>query len=134
MDGFNPTKEAMEFTAETVIPDSAQGAGNSITEGVRSVQVGAVTNDANDFIVLPSLAIVPVGHTITIACNAGGNFELRTPATSGEKINTVDSDGTAEYLCVDAEVVVITKVSDTDGWSAYDVPALGGVGTATIPD
>jgi len=30
--------------------------------------------------------------------------------------------------------VVLRKVSDTDGWTAVDLPALGGVGTATIPD
>ena len=60
------------------------------------------------------------------------NASLKT--SSGEKINTVDSDGTAEYLCVDAEVVVVTKVSDTDGWTAVDLPALGGVGAATVPD
>jgi hypothetical protein len=119
-------------TALSLTPDAVSGA--AITVGVTNVDVGAVTTDANDWIVLPAIANVPVGHTIHIACNAGGNFEMRTPASSDTKINTVDSDGTQEYLCVDAEVVVVTKVSDTDGWAAYDIPALGGVGTATIPD
>ncbi len=131
---LNPTYDAIHIMAQAVTPAADSGASSNIQAGKTSVAVGAVTNDANDWIVLPSLADVQVGHTIKIACNAGGNFELRTPATSGEKINTVDSDGTQEYLCVDAEVVVVTKVSDTDGWSAYDIPALGGVGTATIPD
>lgn len=117
-----------------ITADDAAGSGNSIPPSVVAVEVTGVTNDANDFIVLPSLSDVMVGHQIRIACNAGSNFEMRTPATSGEKINTVDSDGSAEYLCVDAEVIVITKVSDTDGWTAVDLPALGGVGAATVPD
>jgi hypothetical protein len=128
------TGYGVQQTAQALTPNNDSGAASTISEGVTAVDVGAVTTDANDWIVLPTVANVPVGHQIRIACNAGTNFELRTPAASGEKINTVDSDGTQEYLCVDAEVVVVTKVSDTDGWAAYDIPALGGVGTATIPD
>lgn len=130
----NVTNGGMQVVAQSVTPNNDSGTASTIEDGAVHVDVGAVTNDANDWIVLPSLANVPVGHQIIIACNAGTNFELRTPASSGEKINTVDSDGTQEYLCVDTEVVVVTKVSDTDGWSAYDIPALGGVGTATVPD
>lgn len=132
--GINPSLQGLEMRAKVLTADSSASSSNSIAPGVVSVEVSGVTTDANDFIVLPALADVPVGHQVRIACNAGSNFELRTPATSGEKINTVDSDGTAEYLCVDAEVVVLTKVSTTDGWSAFDIPALGGVGTATVPD
>lgn len=132
--GLNPSFEAITITEQSVTPDDAQGSGNSIQAGKTAVDVGAVTNDANDFIVLPSLADVPVGHTIRIACNAGGNFELRTPASSGEKINTVDCDGTAEYLCTDTQTVTITKVSATDGWVATGLTALGAVATAVVPD
>lgn len=130
--GLNPAFDTVTVKTQEVTPDAVSG--GVIRAGIEHVDVQAVTNDANDWIVLPSLADVRVGHTIRIACNAGGNFEMRTPATSGEKINTVDCDGTQEYLCVDAEVVMITKVSDTDGWTAVDLPALGGVGTATVPD
>lgn len=132
--GLNPSLDAISITAQAVTPDDAQGAGNSIQAGKTSVDVGAVTNDADDFIVLPSLADVQVGHTIKIACNAGTNFELRTPASSGEKINTVDCDGTQEYLCTDTEVVTVTKVSATDGWVATGQTALGAIATAVIPD
>lgn len=121
-------------TAQSVTPDDSEGTGNTILAGIINVDVGAVTNDANDFIVLPSLADVPVGHTIKIACNAGTNFELRTPASSGEKINTVDCDGTQEYLCTDTEMVTCTKVSDTDGWVATGQTALGAIATAVVPD
>lgn len=91
---------------------------------------GAVTN----YVVLPALSSVPNGHEIKVLANAGAAFEIRTPAASGEKINTVDSDGTQEYLAVDAEVHRFIKVSNTDGWTAIDHPALGGAGAATIPD
>ena len=131
---LNPSFVGLNCVAQEVTPAADSGASSNINAGTVAVDVKAVTNDANDWIVLPSLADVQVGHQIKIACNAGTNFEMRTPATSGEKINTVDSDGTAEYLCVDAETIIVTKVSDTDGWAAIDIPALGGVGTATIPD
>lgn len=115
-------------------PDDAEGAGNSIPAGVQAVAVGAVTNDANDFVVLPSLADVPVGFSLLILCNAGGNFELRTPADSDEKINTVNSDGTAEYLCTDTDTIRVHKVSDTDGWVAQSIEVDGAVRTAVVPD
>lgn len=127
--GSKPQEEALVLTA-----DDSVGAGQTVTPNAARVAVTGVTNDADDFITLPALANVPDGHQIVICCNAGSNFELRTPAASSAKINTVISDGTQEYLCVDAEVVVVTKVSDTDGWAAYDIPALGGVGAATVPD
>lgn len=115
-------------------PAADSGPNSVINNNVTAVDVGAVTNDANDWLVLPSLAGVQVGHTIKIACNAGTNFELRTPASSGEKINTVDSDGSAEYLCTDTDTVIIWKLSDADGWVAQSITALGAVRTAVIPD
>ncbi len=121
-------------TAQVMTPDATEVAGNIILPGVTAVDVGTVANGVTDFIVLPSLSAVPVGHTITIACNAGGAFEMRTPATSNEKINTVDSDGTQEYLCTDTEVIKVVKVSATDGWMAHAFTALGAVATAVIPD
>jgi len=120
--------------AESVTPNNDAGTASTITAGRTAVDVQAVTNDANDFIVLPALADVPVGHTITIGCNAGTNFELRTPASSGEKINNVDADGTQEYLCTDTDVVVCRKISNTDGWTAQSFQISGAVRTAVTPD
>ena len=114
-------------------PNSSEGAGNSIPAGYQNVAVGAVTNDANDFIVLPAIAGVPIGHAIRIACNAGGNFELRTPASSNTTINGQDSDGTKEYLCTDTDVIVVIKATAT-GWVAQSLTALGAVRTAVVPD
>lgn len=108
--------------------------GNSIPPTAKSVVVGAVTNDANDWITLPSLASTPNGHEIIILCTAGGNFEMRTPASSGEKINDVDSDGTQEYLCTDKDIIQVVKVSNTQGWVAQSIDYLGAVRTAVVPD
>lgn len=124
----------LQVVAQSVTPNNDDGTASTIEDGAIHVDVGAVTNDANDWIVLPSLANVPVGHTITIACNAGTNFEMRTPTTSGEKINNVDSDGTQEYLCTDTDVVVVRKISDTDGWTAQSFTIAGALRTAVTPD
>lgn len=133
VNGSNPQLKALTLECQSVKPDAVSGARATIQPGVKSVTVEAVTNDANDWIVLPSLASVPLGHQITILCNAGGNFELRTPASSNEKINDVDSDGTAEYLCTDTDVIFLTKRTST-GWTGQSLTKLGAVRTAVIPD
>jgi hypothetical protein len=120
--------------AVSVTPAADSGAGSLIPVGAVAVDVQAVTNDADDWIVLPAIAGVAVGHTIRIACNAGTNFELRTPAESSTKINNVDSAGTQEYLCTDTDIVEVTKISDTDGWTAVSRPIAGGVRAAVTPD
>lgn len=121
-------------SAVSVTPAADSGAGSLIPVGAVAVDVQAVTNDADDWIVLPAIASVAVGHTIRIACNAGTNFELRTPASSNTKINNVDADGTQEYLCTDTDIVEVTKISDTDGWTAVSRPIAGGVRAAVTPD
>lgn len=119
---------------QTLLPNSSELVSNTIAPGTELVSVGTVVNAATDFIVMPSLADVADGFEITICCNAGGAFEIRTPSASGEKINTVDSDGSAEYLATDTETIKIRKVSDTDGWSATGLSLAGAVVTAVVPD
>jgi hypothetical protein len=135
--GNNPTLDGIWFRPAVLTADDATPTvvgQNTIPMGCRSVNVTAVQNDANDWITLPALSSVPTGHRIVICCNAASNFELRTPATSNEKINNVDSDGTNEYLCTDTDVVIVTKMSDTAGWMAYEYTKLGAVVSAVIPD
>lgn len=131
---LDPTYKYVFFETQTVKPAAAQGVGNTIQPGVKQVKVTTVTVNADDFIVLPSLAKVPDGFELTILCSAGSNFELRTPASSNEKINGQDSDGTKEYLCTDTEVVKVVKISDTVGWMAHGYSAIGAVVTAVVPD
>lgn len=119
---------------QSVIPDDAEGTGNTILPGITAVDVGAVTNDANDFIVLPALNTVPVGHTITIVGNAGANFEVRTPAASAEEINSEDCDGTKEYLFTNTQIHRFVKISNAIGWMGHGYTAIGAVATAVVPD
>jgi len=122
-------------TAQSLTPDDSDGAGvNMITAGITSVDVGTVVNGVTDYIVLPSIASVPVGHTITIVCNAGGAFELRTPAASAEEINSEDCDGTKEYLCTDGNIIKVIKISSTIDWMAHEFTPIGAVVTAVVPD
>ena len=124
-----------QSTAQSCQADDSEEAINVILPMTTNVDVDAVTNDADDFIVLPSVTLVPVGHTITICNNAGSNFELRTPALpANEKINNVDCDGDQELLMTDTEVVVLRMISETDGWTACAYPIGGGVGAAVTPN
>jgi len=132
---LNPVLDGVYFTPVSIRPSTATtGGGNSIPPTAKSVVVGAVTTDANDWIILPSLSSVANGHEITILCSAGGNFEMRTPASSNEKVNAQDCDGTKEYLMTNTEVVKVVKINDTVGWMAHGYSAIGAVVTAVVPD
>jgi hypothetical protein len=132
---LNASLEASDLRRVVVTADDAEVAGlNIIPAGAFRVKVAGVTNDANDFVVLPSLANVPDGHEITLLCSAGANFELRTPAASAEEINSEDCDGTKEYLCTDTQIVKVIKINDTIGWMAHGYTAIGAVAAAVIPD
>lgn len=122
------------FVAQTITADDSVSALNTILPGSSAVYVDDQTNDANDFIVLPSLASVPIGWSITVVGQAGGNFEVRTPATSNEEINSEDCDGTKEYLFTDTQIHIFRKINNTVGWMAQGFTALGAVATAVVPD
>lgn len=122
------------FETQSVTPAAAQGTGNSIVAGVRQVTLLANANDANDFTVLPPLASVPEGHKITILAGTAANSELRTPASSNEKINNVDSDGSQEALLTATNVYTVTKMIGTAGWMLEGRTKLGAYETAIIPD
>ena len=87
----------------------------------------------NDFTVLPSLASVPDGHVITVIAGAADS-ELRTPASSNEKINNQDSDGTKEALLTATNVYQVIKNDNTIGWTLVGFTAIGAFQTAVIPD
>lgn len=122
------------FVAQTVIAAADSGAGSTVLPGSSAVYVDAYTNDANDWIVLPALADVPIGWTITVVGQAQGNFEVRTPASSGEEINSEDCDGTKEYLFTNTQIHKFIKIDNTIGWMAHGFSAIGAVVTAVIPD
>lgn len=118
----------------TGMTTDASSTGNTVPPTAKVVSVESVETNANDWITLPALADVPNGHEIIIIAAAASNFELRTPASSGEKINDVDSDGTQEYLVTDTDLVRVIKRNNTDGWVAQSLTNLGAVRTAVVPD
>lgn len=112
---------------------TAAGSANLILPGVTNVAVGANVNGTSDWVTLPSLSSVPVGHTITIVANAAGH-KVRTPATSNEKINNVDSDGSQSYtIASGSQVHIFRKIDNTIGWVGQGFTALGAVVTAIVP-
>lgn len=120
--------------AQTIIAAADSGVGSTILPGVSMVYVDAYTTDANDWIVLPALSSVPNGFTITIVVQAQGNCEMRTPAASGEEINSEDCDGTKEYLLTNTQIVKVIKIDNTIGWMAHGFSAIGAVVAAVVPD
>lgn len=131
--GNNSTVKGLNFEAVTISPAATQTLANSIAPGVKSVRLGANTTDVNDFTVLPSLASVPDGHVITIIAGAA-NSELRTPASSNEKINGQDSDGTKEALLTATNVYTVIKNDNTLGWTLVGFTQIGAFQTAVVPD
>ena len=116
-----------------ITPAAAQGTGNTIPPTARVARLGANAADVNDFTVLPSLASVPSGHTITIIAGAA-NSELRTPSGSGEEINSEDCDGTKEALLTAGNIYTVVKIDNTIGWMLEGRTAIGAFQTAIVPD
>ena len=131
--GNYPKVSGINFEAITINPAATQTLANSIPPGVMSVRLGANVNDVNDFTVLPPLGQVENGHTITIIAGAA-NSELRTPATSGEEINSEDCDGTKEALLTATNIYFVTKIDNTIGWMLEGRTAIGAFQTAIVPD
>ena len=93
-------------------------------------------NGVTDFVTLPYLADVEIGHEITIVAGSA-NCEVRTPAAptaSGEKINAQDCDGTKEYLLAATQIHKFVKIDNTIGWMGHGFTAIGAVATAIVPD
>ena len=135
--GKNPTFDGFGVNSVVLIADDATPAvagQNVVPPLARVVEVQGVANDANDWIVLPSLAMVPNGHEIMVIGSAGANFEVRTPASSAEEINSEDCDGTKEYLFTDTQIHYFKKIDNTIGWMGHGFTAIGAVATAVIPD
>lgn len=134
VDGMNVRGMGTLFETKTIKPAAAQSLANSIEPGRKQVRLGANVNDANDFTVLPSLASVPDGHTITIIAGSAANSELRTPASSAEEINSEDCDGTKEALLTAGNIYTVTKIDNTVGWMLEGRTPIGAYETAIVPD
>jgi len=124
----------ISVAAQSVIPNNNDGAASIIDTNATAITVAAITNNSNDYILLPAASALQFGHSITICCNAGTNFELRTAVGTSDTINNVDcSDGDNEYLCTDTDVIIITKHL-TAGFIGVSYTNLGAVRTPVVPD
>lgn len=78
-----------------------------------------ITSDsATKFATLPAITSAGIGQTIDLYVGATG-YELVTPASSNNTINTVDSDQTNQLDVAANSLVHLTQVSAT-GWFAYN--------------
>ena len=83
--------------------------------------VTATSAGATKQIALPTASSAKIGRTIKIWVGSNG-YELITPASSNNTINTVDSDGTNQLDVAANTMLVCTQVTAT-GWSAFQVAA-----------
>lgn len=90
-----------------------------ITSGTKFVTVTSAA--ATNAVTLPAITSSTVGQTIDIWVGANG-YELLTPASSNNTINTVDSDGTNQLDVAANSLLRCVQVSST-GWMCYQVAA-----------
>lgn len=122
--------EYVQPSAVTIVANNDSGYGSRVPASASFVTVSAVTNDANDWIVLP-VAVQP-GHVIrgwTVAAH-----EMRTEASSGIEINSEDCDGTKEAAIPATTLWKVTYINATIGWILEATTELGAVVTAIVPD
>jgi len=123
----------ISVAAHSVIPNNNNNAESIIDTNATAIIVTEITYDVNDYILLPSASVLQFGHSITICCNAGTNFKLRTANGTLDTINNVVCSGAQEYLCTDTDVIVITKHL-TAGFIGVSYTNLGAVRTPVVPD
>ena len=70
---------------------------------------------------MPAITSAGIGQSIDIFVGANG-YELLTPASSNNTINTVDSDGTNQLDVAANTLLRCVQVSAT-GWIAYQIAA-----------
>jgi len=76
---------------------------------------------ATKAVTLPAITSAGIGQSVDLYVGANG-YELLTPATSGNTINTVDSDGTNQLDVAANTLLRCIQVSAT-GWACYQVAA-----------
>ena len=128
--GFRPGDSPEYMHDETVcrVTAAADNSNGSIVPNAAGfVYVTAYTTDANDWIVLPPLK---VGRIIRGYSAVG--HEIRTPASTNEKINDVDSDGSQEAAITATWSWLVEGTPN--GWVLTTRTKLGAAGSALVPD
>lgn len=120
----------VESVAASIVAAADSSAKSRVPMNATFVSVTAVTNDANDWIVLPTG--VSTGHTIMGWTTAA--HEIRTEASSNIKINNIDSDGTQEAAIPATTLWRVIYINSTIGWILNAWDEVAAPITAIIPD
>lgn len=88
--------------------------------------------DANHIATLPTATAATRGREINIFVAGATACELRTPATSNQTINNVDSDASEAALVAGSTYRAFQHKAD--GWLLTGLTNLGAVATAIVPD
>lgn len=123
------TDSALPPAAVTLVADDAEGRINTIPNGVERVVISGVTNNGDDWVVLPKTPVLMQ----SIRGWSVAAHELRTPDATGTKINGQDGDGTKEAAIPATTLWKATYVG-SDGWILEIISELGAVVTAVVPD
>lgn len=127
--GFRPgdsSEFAHDETVTELVAASSQVAGNTVPDSAGYIYVSGNGGSSSNFIVLPPLKTGRVIRGYSTAAHG-----IRTPASSNEKINDVDSDGsqtagiTATYSW--------TAIGSPTGWVLTVTTKLGAAGTTVVP-
>jgi len=103
---------------------TATGTDDGLTTGLvpeYATFVTVTSSAATKAVTLPTISSETVGKTVDLYVGSNG-YELLTPATSGNTINTVDSDGTNQLDVAANTLLRCTQVSST-GWACFQVAA-----------
>jgi len=81
----------------------------------------ATSAGATNALTLPAISAATIGQSIDIHVGANG-YELLTPASSGNTVNTVDTDGTNQLDVAANTLLRCVQISAT-GWACYQIAA-----------
>lgn len=101
-------------------------AGSTVPDSAGYIHVSAITTDANDWITLPPIKTGRMIHGYSAVAHG-----IRTPASSGTKINDVVSDGTAT-AGITATYSWVARATPA-GWVLTVATKLGAAGTTVVP-
>lgn len=112
---------------------SVTATSDGLTTGLipATARFASVTSaNATDIVTLPTGVL---GWDLRMWVGANG-CEMRTPAASGEKVNSVDCDGTNQAALPATTFFWLTYTGTTAGWILQATDELGAAITAIVPD
>lgn len=119
-EGGVPLLKTLELEAVTATADgTGTGAIDTLVTGRKFVT--ATSAAATNQIALPAISSATIGQEIDIQVGSNG-YELITPASSNNTINTVDGDGTNQ-LDVAANTLLRCVQTTATNWACFQIAA-----------